>query len=379
MSKKHAITIIGHSQTHKGGESIQVQKFSHLLNVKRVEDVFQLLDGRYDSMARLNYALADGGHQMMNDLIQIPKIETKEVLLLSFCQSLAALYATGISKKHRLISKFYVHHRNERVLPLLYEGADLLLTESFLANSRALAYGIPKNKMLLFPHYYPKEAENYKKPEGGKITIGIVSRIERGKNCEYALEACRRIADRHPIEVILMGDFEKATTDPEYQKRFRTMLDHYEEADWFHFEPDLVPYPQVLRSYSRFDICLQLSGSEAGSNVITEMLGMGKPVIALNASTNPYLFKDGAYLVEAEPEDHPGQLYYQVPNIDAVEGALEALVSHKKLREEWGKRAQTLARRRFHEDLAHKRKALLFADKETIAKQFDEDRREYEL
>ena len=384
MSKIDAITILGHSGTYKGGESVQVKKFAHLLNgaVEQVVDIFDFFDGRYDSLASLNYALAESGQELLDEIgFSFPTIETKNVLVLSFSQTLAALMATGLQKKHRIISKFYVHHRNERVLPLLYDQTDLLITESLLANIRGAAYGIPESKMLYFPHHYPQEIEKLPpKKKSNKVTIGVVSRFERGKNCEYALEAVRRLAENLPVELILMGDFEAATTDPSYQAKFKEMLDCYSDAQWFHWEREVLPYPQVLEAYNRFDICLQLSGAEAGSNIIVELLGMGKPVIALKASTNPYLFKGGAYLVEAEPDDHQGQLFYQVPNIDALEAAVETLVREPKLRKEWGQKARDLARRRFHESIAKEKVSLLFeSDPKKIQTCFDADRKEYGL
>ena len=378
MSKNHAITIIGHCSKHKGGETVQIEKMSQLLNVEHIEDVIDLFEGRYNSIASLNYALAEAGHPLLDDIYKLPHFPSKNLLLLSFSQSLAALVATGAHKKHRLLSKFYVHHRNEKVFPMLYQNVDLLITESLLANIRGAAYGIPESKMLYFPHYYPPEAEKYEKAVTEEVTIGVVSRFERGKNCEYALEVCRRIAERYPIKLILMGDFEKETTDPHYQEKFREMLECYTKANWFVWEKQKVPFSQVLEKYNRFDICLQLSGAEAGSNTIVELLGMGKPVIALNASTNPYLFKGGAYLVEADPEDRPGQLSYQVPNIDALEAATEALVREPKLRIEWRRKAQGLAKKRFHISEAQKRLDLLFCeDPAKLQERFNLDRQEY--
>ena len=208
----------------------------------------------------------------------------------------------------------------------------------------------------------------------------MVSRFELGKNCEYALEVCRKLADRYPLELILMGDFEPHTTDISYQEQLRRMIKAYEAEPWFRWEPTLVPYPQVLEAYNRFDLCIQLSGAEAGSNSIVELLGMGKPVIALNASTNPYLFQGWAYLVEADLEDRPGQLSYQVPRMDCLEEAVEALVCEGALRAEWGRKGQELARRRFHPSLARQRVALLFAEEpHLLRQQFDQDRREYAL
>ncbi len=382
MSKCHAVTILGHSKTYKGGESIQVEKFKQLLNPENIVDIFDYFDGRYNSLASLNYALAESGESLIDEVgIEFPRFNTKNLMVLSFSQTLGALMATGLQKKHRIISKFYVHHRHERVLPLIYEETSLLITESLLSNLRGAAYGIPESKMLYFPHYYPPAIERLPpKKVTKKVVIGIVSRFERGKNCEYALEVVRRIAERLPVQLIVMGDFERETTDPHYQNKFRQMLECYSEAPWFTWEKEVLPYSQVFEAYNRFDICLQLSGAEAGSNVIVELLALGKAVVALDASTNPYLFKGGAFLVEAKPEDHPGQLFYQVPNIDALEAAVETLVREPKLRKEWGRRGKELAKARFHESIARKRVPLLFTDDpKQIQDCFEADRKQYGL
>ncbi|MCP5469748.1 MAG: glycosyltransferase [Chlamydiales bacterium] len=389
MSKLDAtrVLMLGHAAAHLGGESIQVKKFSSLLNgqIEEVIDLFQLFGEEYEPLAKLNYALAESGEPPLFDVERARSICQKldersshNLLMLSFSSSLAALLATGIQKKRRLISKFYVHHPSEKVFSALYEPVNLLLTESLLGNLRGAAYGIPESKLLYFPHHYP-EIELPEKAPTKEVVIGVISRFERGKNCECALEVCRRLVERGlSLKLILMGDFATHTSDPTYQENFARMLAAYEEAPWFTWEREVVPYPAALHHYNRFDLCLQLSGSEAGSNIIVELLGIGKPVIALNASTNPYLFSGGALLVEKEPKIYSGQLNYEMPDMDLLEGSVEALVQSGKLRKEWGKKGKELARKRFHRDVLKERIPLLFeSDRAKVQKLYDQDRKAY--
>lgn len=391
MSKLNANTVVvlGHCQPHMGGENVQVQRFSSLLQdkIETILDVFEFFGEDFASLARLNYALIEQGDSPLSDVARalpfLKKLENHRsdtILLLSFCFSLAALLTTGIHKKKRILSKFHVHHPQEKVFPTLYEMTDLLLTESLLANLRGAAYGLPESKFLYFPHHYPPQADQMPpKPPQDKITIGVVSRFERGKNCEFALEAVRKIVEQgRNVELILMGDFAPNTTDSQYQENFHKMLLAYEQEPWFKWEKRKIPYKETIWVYNRFDLCLQLSGAEAGSNIITELLGMGKPVIALNASTNPYLFKGGAFLIQPDSKTYPGQLHYQIPDLQTLVASIEEFVKEPKKRKEWGENGKKLARDRFHIDVIKKRVPLLFdASKKQLQQLYDADRKAY--
>ncbi|MFN0065109.1 MAG: glycosyltransferase family 4 protein [Chlamydiales bacterium] len=392
MSNKYAnsIFLLGHPQTAMG-EGVQISKFSALLKnegyqVEGLIDLCAFFGEKFESIAELNYALASADDLPLTALENVKpiverlnQIQSHHVLLLSWCFGVAAVQATGLFSKKNVISKFYVHHPDERVLPKLYNAASLLITESLLANQKGIEYGIDREKLLYIPHHYPLIAESFsEKHAGEKVVVGVVGRLDRGKNVEHALEVVRLlIAKGAPIELFLMGDFGEDTI---YNQNLEQMLDCYCHEPWLIWDKEKVPYPDVLQKYQQCDLFLQLSGAEAGSNVIVELLGMGKPVVLLDCSTNPYLFKGGACFVKGDGALYPGPLPFSRPCMEDLEEKVAELIAEKGRRKELAQAARLLAQKRFHPNVASKRMPLLFSqEKEAIRHIYEEDRREYGL
>ncbi|MCC5832664.1 MAG: glycosyltransferase family 4 protein [Chlamydiales bacterium] len=367
--------ILGHTTTGMG-ERVLAQKTEILVKQAGFEslpivDLIELMGENYERYARLNYDLADGGHSLIEGIesLSLPKADI--ALILSWSFSLAALFATDLRRTYKIVAKLYAHHPDERILPKLYEPADLLITESLLGNERGATYGIDPAKMLYLPHCY-LDLPVQKKGKRKKRVIGTVARLEYGKNCEFAIEAVRRLAQKgHDVLLYLKGDFPEESLFPEYKPLMTEMLEAYRDEEWLVWDPTPSPFPEILETIAQFDLLLHPSGAEGGSHVVVEALGLGVPCVVLNCSTNPFLFKGLATFVKTTGEIRPAQLPFYVPDLnDLVD----------KLARDLPRPDQASVCERFHPDVARERIPLLFdPDPEKIVAYYKEDLKRYGL
>lgn len=367
--RARSVSILGHV-TSGMGERVLAYKIEKVLReagiaVDATRDIIELLGDRYESLAKLNYDLADGGYELIEGIEPLTLPRSDLLLILTWCFPLAALLATTLPRSRPSIAKLYAHHLDERILPQLYSPVQLLMTESLLANERGIKYGIDLGKMLYFPHTYqptvPKRARREK-----RRVIGTVCRFEYGKNVEFAIEAVRRLAlQGEEVVLYLKGDFPIETSYPEYQKRLGEMLAAYQDQEWLYWDRTYTPFPDVLESYTQFDLLLHPSGAEGGSHIVVECLGLGIPCLLLNCSTNPFLFKGLAAFVETTNERRGALLPHFIPD-------MEDLVA--KLKKEISSPDRGRVEERFHPDVARSRVPLLFEpDPEKIAALYKED------
>ncbi len=384
--------ILGHTVSGMGEKTLAL-KFKRALatagyKVAPIVDILELLGSDYEPMAKLNYGLADADSPLLDDLRPPPHLEESDLLLiLSWSFSVAALYGTGVHKACPTAVKLYAHHPNERILSRLYEPADLVITESLLGNERAYRYGIDPGKILYLPHSYPAEYENlcasrayveHLAAEQGKPlsktsrVIGCVGRLEYGKNCEWAVEAVRLlVAAGHDLVLVLKGDFPEHSPYPDFKPLFSRMLQAYRDEPWLLWDPKPTAYPQVMEEYASFDVLVHPSGAEGGSHVVVECLGLLKPVVLLDCSTNPYLFRGIARFVKTDLEIRPAQVPFYVPDMGAL---CQALI--EELRPPDAKKV----RERFHESHLQARMPLLFErDPKMLSALYHEDCRRYDL
>jgi glycosyltransferase involved in cell wall biosynthesis len=343
ISHAKSALILGH--THTGmGEKTLTFKFERALKragclVHPVIDIVRLLGGDYERLAQVNHALADADVPLIEDLQPPLAVEQSDLLLiLSWSFSLAALYATGIHRTRPTAVQLYAHHPNERILHRLYESATLVLTESLLGSERACHYGIDPGKILYLPYTYPAEyaylppsrfyveklaASQHKPLRKTTRVIGCVSRLEYGKNCEWAVEATRLlVAQGYDVVLVLKGDFPECSPYPDFKPFFSNMLNTYRHESWLLWDRQSSPYPQVLEEYASFDLLINPSGAEAASHVVVECLSLLKPVVLLDCSTNPYLFNGLATFVKIAPGIKQAQLPFHVPDMDSLCQAL---------------------------------------------------------
>lgn len=393
-SRSHANSalILGHTVSGMGEKSA-TQKYARALSsagyhTHPVVDILELLGSDYEPLAKLNYDLADSESEIMEDLKDSPALPSSDLLIIaSWCFSVAALLATGVHKTRPTAIKLYAHHPNERILPKLYDPATVVITESLLANERARTYGIDPGKTLYLPHTYPQACETIlpnrtyveqlaarqgKSLRPQTRVIGCVGRLEYGKNCEWAVEAVRLLAAQgEDVVLVLKGDFPEQSPYPEFKPRFSEMLTVYQDEPWLLWDRCHTPYPQVIEEYASFDVLLHPSGAEGASNVVVECLGLGKPAVVLNCSTNPYLFKGIAHFVQVDPQIRNALVPFFVPDMTDLLKVLSSTLKPPS-------REEVAAR--FSEQTLQARMPLLFKpDPHAIQELYHDDCRRHSL
>lgn len=133
-----------------------------------------------------------------------------------------------------------------------------------------------------------------------------------------------------------------------FSSAYRFDLDPFLREPWFLWDREPTAHPEILKQFSHFDLCLHLSGAEGASNVVVEFLGLGKPVILLDATTNPYLFKGAACFVKSKGQVTAEPLSYHVPDEQDLFEKIELLVKDREQREAFGKKGKEWAKCRFH-------------------------------
>lgn len=379
-------------QFHKGGigEIANSAKLALLMQqmgyrVDPIVDIYDLCgeptNKLYRDLAQINLDLAELGHPLLENC-ELPeakmifqKVELhspQTIFILSWHWTLAGLFATGIQRICPTVGKFYVYHKNQRVLSELYAPMDFLITESLLANLKGVEYGIAPWKMIYLPHHFPQSIERFKpdrkhlekvawnrkktlKISENTLIVGMVSRLSIRKNCSYLFDAVAKLVEEgHDILLVVKGDFDGK------QPLLKEKMAPYLQEPWFLWDPTYTPFPQVVSLYRTFDLFVNLSGREGASNTVVEMLSLGIPTVVLDGTTNPYLFKGGALFVKNDGTVHHEGYPFQAPDEEALLETLRSLIESPTLRKEWQRRAKTVACQRFHPDVTLKRLPLIF-------------------
>lgn len=352
-----------------------------------IYELFQDIKNFFEPVAFLNCDLAESGHSILEDIrLQLAKDVRHKILkhqpdalfILSWNYSVAALFATGIQKSCPTASKLYIDHESQNVLSPLYEPSSLLITESLLANKKAIESGILPWKLVLLPNHFPPGYEKVQpdrsyveeliRRSGKKITLkketvilGTVSRFEYRKNIEYALKVGKALYEQgEDILLVLKGDFEEHSAYPTYHEWLKGLMEEMKEEKWLLWDSSVSPFSEIVRCYASYDIFLHLSGSEAGSNVIVEALSLGVPSVILEGSTSPYLFREGAIFIKndgTKPVDIARP--FCIPCEKDLLEKVAPLVRNAKLRKEWSCRAREVAETRFSPKVSLERLPLI--------------------
>lgn len=386
------ILLISHSEFSRDihpfgiGEIAHSQKMLSLFHEmgfqksKRLDlyEIFENFSEDFEPAALMNVSLAEQNQEMVEGMVHYESVlktlerEIPDILLvLTWCYGIGALASTGIFQKYPTITKLYAFHEKEQVFPALYASSDLIVTESLLGNLKGIDYGIPAGKMVYLPHHFSLETEGVKKDDAilhaiaaknGKIferkektvVIGISSRLELRKNCGFAIEAVRTLVKKgYDCVLVLKGNF------PAPPIQMPVEMEKLLEESWFFWDREPTCFPEILTLYACWDICLQLSGCEGASNTVVECLALGKPVLVLNGTTNPYLFRGGACFVKTAGMDLSNSLPYCIPDQKDLISVLERFVDSASLREEWGEKGKKFAYQRFHPSRCKERLPLI--------------------
>ncbi len=174
----------------------------------------------------------------------------------------------------------------------------------------------PRTKQLLWP---------------GRMVVGIVAVMNRGKGHEYLVEAARAVADRIPeVLFVHVGD---GPLRPELERRIHEL----------HLEDHVVllglrrDVPALL---AEFDVFTLPSEIEVFPLAILEAMASAKPVVATDVGGIPEMIEHGVdgFLI---PPKGTGQL----------SDALISLLLASPMAEAMGSKGRELVERRFSEDM----------------------------
>jgi glycosyltransferase involved in cell wall biosynthesis len=217
------------------------------------------------------------------------------------------------------------------------QSAVLRFSDRVVCNSRAVAdllsqRGLPRHKLTVIPNGLSKEAFAEAMPAlphiPGVLRVGLIARMnDPVKNHAVLLRAAARLKEKFPTaEYLFVGD-------GHLRHGLEQMAWKLGLADRVRFMGERHDIPAILAA---MDISVVASLSESLSNVILESMAAAKPVVATPVGGNPELVRDGETGVLVPPNDE-----------NKLAEALAFLLAQPSLREELGRKAQSVARAQF--------------------------------
>jgi glycosyltransferase involved in cell wall biosynthesis len=367
------------------------------INDLQGEDVKQL-----DEMQKMNQDLAQNSDEIIEDFnnpltkrfLQNVKraLHPDENTVLYYLTPPNYLYAvlgTGLHKQYPVISRCYCWHPSTFGDTLgdnvAYEKTALCVSQSLLGVLECLKKGMPPWKVAYLPNTAPEETRFVESmlPEDrleskvsylneiaermGKkqcydektFVIGYPVRFLRCKNVELLIEAAYQLQKKYPhIVIVLKGNYSPYWDHGSmYSHKLSQILRTVQGEPWFLWDESFTPYPEVLKTFSLFDLCTFLSGSEIASNTLLELLSLGIPTLAPKATVYPYLYHDMLEYVDVAGMVE-GTIHFMQPRIDSLVAKIESFIVDEEKGRRLGKRAREIAQRRFGAEQVNKRMPL---------------------
>ena len=281
--------------------------------------------------------------------------------------------ASGITEVMPTISRYYptkVEDKNPYAKALAATHVVSTISPTGLLSAERI--GIPAWKTILIQHTYPPEADEWYKTsdeerlqqkkrlieriatEMGKhvsipqnaVLFASINRLTPEKNQVQLIRAFKKIAAAHPNAFLLIKD--ECWRTPHEREEFEKIVQEVKDEPWFLWDKTRTPFPEVLRThYVPADVMVNVSGSEGAATNLIEAAALGKPILTLDATTHPYLFKGAALFAKSTPERKIGPLH--VAGVDEKDLAekLSLLAENERLREELSRKAREAAVQRF--------------------------------
>ena len=301
---------------NQGGAEFQILQLAKLFQDKEHEvEVFAITDYNFYKPLIEEYKLKYDhlfNHQskIRRVLLTAKKIKKeKPEIMISYLKvpSQVALFAKIISG---INSKLIIGERTSFIQPLYdkFHFTLMRLSDFITVNSITrldqLKKDFPrlKNKIGFFPniidldkfHFMEKNAD----PEIFKI--GFVGRISPEKNVLNLIEAFKILFnDKSYLRLHIYGD----TRNEDYLKKIKSLIVSYKLQDAVIFKGK---YNNIIDAYQSIDLLCLISDYEGFSNVISEALSCGIPVITSNVEENRFLIENkinGFVVNHKDPDD----------------------------------------------------------------------------
>jgi glycosyltransferase involved in cell wall biosynthesis len=158
-------------------------------------------------------------------------------------------------------------------------------------------YGVSANKISVIHHGVPdvpfQPADNAKSGFGaaGRSVISTFGLISRGKGLEYAIEAMRTVADKHPEALyLILGQTHPSVRRHEgesYRELLQALVEKYGLQNNITLVDRYLEYNELMRYLSATDIYLTpyLNPTQIVSGTLAYAMGAGKAIVS-----TPYLY-----------------------------------------------------------------------------------------
>jgi glycosyltransferase involved in cell wall biosynthesis len=233
------------------------------------------------------------------------------------------LYGVGLKQQARDI------HRE------VTSGARLLVAVNQSMRRHLIEDGLPENKIAVVENGIDGNAFHTSvdgRPRrrqyniaDGKIVILFVGSFQPYHRVDLLLHAFAKLDTPVPVHLVLVGEGQKSA-EAKALTRQLGLLDRVTFTG-------AVPYQDVPSYIAAGDITVMPATNEYGNPMkVYEYMAVGRPVVAPDQET----------ITEIITHDKDGYLFMR-ENVDAMAGALQALVEDKALRERLGREASHLA------------------------------------
>ncbi|MCB0476268.1 MAG: glycosyltransferase family 4 protein, partial [Flavobacteriaceae bacterium] len=162
-------------------------------------------------------------------------------------------------------------------------------------------FGFLRNKISFFPNIIDLDTFSFdqKRSQLKTCKIGFVGRIAPEKNIVNLIKAVKLLTDNNKdVQLLLYGD----TRNEAYLEEVNSLIANANLQDSVVFKGKS---DAVQEAYKSIDLLCLISDYEGFSNVISEALCSGVPVITSDVEENKYLIEDGVngYVVDhKDPE-----------------------------------------------------------------------------
>jgi glycosyltransferase involved in cell wall biosynthesis len=277
------------------------------------------------------------------------------VILITWESNTLGVLHTGISKTNPIIMRNYTSFPDTSInltaVPAV-NACDIVLAQSPLGVLKLLEFNVPKHKIVLFPptySYWNNLNMNFLK--SSKIKICIYGRLLACKNIEITLEVLSEVYEKYKnFTVVLKGSNRHNTP-----QNLLNLIDKMSKFEWFQHDDSNTPFSKIHEYYSNFDLFISMSGREGSGNATIEISSLGKTIILLNDTVNPFLFKDMCIFVNSKNYLRDGRFKYATPDKNDLKKKIIEVLLNKQLREKIEKKSKILAESRFSQSLTKKR------------------------
>lgn len=159
--------------------------------------------------------------------------------------------------------------------------------------------------------------------------ILYVSSFYEYKNHKILLESTSRIAQKYPIQLLLVGTFPDRKKEYEFQELFKE-YNHRLRYEMVKYYPEL-SLIDVIEHYHKADLFVFPSSVENMPNVLLEAMASGLPIASSSLQPMPEFLDDCG-------------IYFNIDDPESIEKSLVALITNVEARLQYSEKAVSRAR-----------------------------------